>query len=178
MKRCMTLIIILVGISLTTICYASPLKVEISLNEHFERSKFNINPANLDISTRIINVSDVDQRISVWNCSYGYSWVASSPAIVSGLEGCLSNYDTEIILKPGEEYKRHLQIAVSSKAKTGPLTFQMGFNLKNDWIGTRCGIEPSEEVVTDVIWSNPITVNINYAMLVLPKKCWPAKVNN
>lgn len=150
---------------LTTFCYASPLKIEISLDEHSSSKKLDINPASLTIATKITNISNDDQKIPVWICSYGWSWVASSPAIISGLEGCLKNYDEVITLKPGEEYKRDLQIAVSSKAKVGPLNFQMGFNLKNDWIGTRIGIGANKEMLADVIWSNPVTINVNYAML-------------
>jgi len=140
---------------LTTFCYASPLKIEISLKD----------PVSLILATRITNISDNDQKIPVWLCSYGSSWVASSPAIITGLESCTKNFVTEVVLKPRESYSRDLLIAVSSKAKAGSLTFQMGFNLKNDWFGTRIGIGINKEMLKDVIWSNPITIEVSNDML-------------
>ena len=165
MNKSIILLSIFVWSFLTTFCYASPLKIEISLNEHSPLNQFGKDFKRLAIATKITNISDKDQKITVWLCSYGSSWVASSPAIVTGLESCEKNNPTDVILKPKESYSRDLLIAVSSKAKAGSLSFQMGFNLKNDRFGGRIGIESNKEMLTDVIWSNPITIEITHAMM-------------
>lgn len=165
MNKSIILLSIFAGSVLTTICYASSLKIEISLNEHSPLKQFDKDPTSLAIATKITNISDNEQKIPVWLCSYGSSWVASSPAIVTGLESCTKNFPTDVVLKPKESYSRDLMVAVSSKAKAGSLTFHMGFNLKNDWFGTRIGIGSNKETLTDVIWSNPITIEITNTML-------------
>ncbi len=165
MNKFVIVLSVIAWAALTTFSYASALKIEISLNEHSELKKFDKNPASLIIATKITNISSYNEKISVWLCSYGSSWVASSPAIITGLESCTKNFETEVILKPGESYKRDLYIALSSKAKIGSLTFQMGFNFKNDWFGTRIGIDSNKEMLKDVIWSNPIIIEINNAVL-------------
>lgn len=165
MNKRTILLSIFVWSVLTSLCFAAPLKVEISLSEHSALKQFEKNPASLTLATKITNISDNDQKIPVWLCSYGSSWVASSPAIITGLESCTKNFVTEVVLKPAESYSRDLAIRVSSKAKAGPLSFQMGFNLKNDWAGTRIGIGINKEMLTDVIWSNPITIEVSGDML-------------
>ncbi len=71
-----------------------------------------------------------------------------------------------ILLKPGEFDSGELDMAVSSKAKAGSLTFQMGFNLKGD---EQDQIDIKSK---DILWSNPITIEVNNAML---KNAWPAQ---
>jgi hypothetical protein len=140
--------------------YASPpLKVEISSPNLVGLT------STFTIATKIKNVSDQDQTIPIWECSYGWSWVASVPAIVTGRESCLRNVPGTITLKPGESHDRDLEVVLSKEAKMGSLTFKMGFNTKNDWIGTRRGLRPAEESLQDMIWSNPITIYVNPLML-------------
>ena len=165
MNKPITLLSIFIWSALITFCYASPLKIEISLNEHSPQIQFYKDSSFLALSTKIINISHNYQKISFWQCTYGASWVASSSAIVSGLESCTQNFPADHVLKPKESYSSDLIIAVSSKAKAGPMTFQMGFNLKNDWFGSRIGIESNKEMLKDVIWSNPITIEITNDMI-------------
>jgi len=166
-KKSTTFLSIFACLVLTTFCYASPLKVEISLNEHsslkwyYNNGQYQ-NPAILVLATKITNISDQDQKIPVWDCSYGKFWVASSPAIITGIESCRKNSVGVVVLKPTESYSRDLLILVSSKAQAGSLTFKMGYNL---WSGTHFDYYKNKSVLKEVIWSNPITIEVNNDML-------------
>ena len=54
-----------------------------------------------------------------------------------------------------------MTITLSSKAKPGPLTFQMGFNTYGDWVGTRRGVDSKEkEMLKGIVWSNALTISV------------------
>lgn len=164
MNKTNILLSIFAWLLLTTFCYASPLKVEISLNEHssLRQVKPYQNPAILVLATKIINISDQDQKIPVWGCSYGQFWVASSPLIITYIEKCRSNSVGVVLLKPKESYSRDLLILVSSKAQPGPLTFKMGYKL---WAGTGTDFFLGKAVLKETIWSKPITIEVGNDML-------------
>jgi hypothetical protein len=154
MKKIAIFLSICIWSILTTSCYASPLKVEISLKCEPYHGAF-------IIATKITNISDTAQKISTYTGAYGWSWVGGSPAIVTGIESCTNNGLGDIVLKPGESYSRDLDVTLSSKAKPGPLTFQMGFNPYGDWVGTRRGVDPKEkEMLKGIIWSNVLTISV------------------
>jgi hypothetical protein len=145
----------LIWLSFLTAAFAYPLDIEISVSKK----------SPLTISTTLKNISREDQKVSVWFCSYGWSWVASGPEIIVGAESCRKNPLENIHLKPGQEYKRDLAISFSSSAKAGPLYLRMGFSPAGKWTGPRIGLDSKRYELDGIIWSHPITVNITPDMV-------------
>ncbi len=118
-------------------------------------------PNTFTILTKIKNDTDLVQEFEEMTCSKQSSWTTTRREVLTGLdEGCLSNYPTTVTLLPHDEVERDVFVEVTSEAKVGPLTFQLGFNPKAEWGGPRCGIVPKEKLSGKVIWSNDITVDI------------------
>ncbi|MCA9399448.1 MAG: hypothetical protein KC618_06840, partial [Candidatus Omnitrophica bacterium] len=108
----------------------SSLKVEISQKGSIEENEF-FNGLFV-VSTQITNIGKEDQTINEWSCSYGLSWAANIPEILTGLEMCARNVPGNITLKPNETYTRDLSISVNADADQKLLTFSLGFNPTED----------------------------------------------
>jgi hypothetical protein len=168
MNKSVFLLSVFAWLAITTFCYASPLEIEISLNESVSSERYEYLNADFFVATKITNSSNHDQEFWVWNCAYGWTWEVSTPAIITGIEKCRKNGLTKIILKPTEFYSKDLALRVDSNARQGPLTFQLGFRLiKVDRINRQKGIlsKPFESKIMDVIWSNPLTLEVTKNMI-------------
>ena len=160
LKKSKLLQIMTIGVLCVPLSHAESLRVEAVLKSSNKKdSPF------FRVETKIRNVSNRQQTIITWTCSHGFSWIATRPEIITGTEPCLSNFTGNTILNPQQEYVRDINIAVTGKFKPGSITFQLGFNPKGDWIGSRMGIIPKVELPNFIIWSNDITINITEDML-------------
>jgi hypothetical protein len=152
---------------------AGPLRIEAAVKDTPD-SRFPV----FTIQTKIENVSETPRTITIWTCSYGWSWVASRREMVTGGNACSQNVAKTIELKPREEFVQDTQIAVEAELKPGALAFQLGFTPKADWIGARIGSIPKAKLPSSVIWSNDMTVVITPEMvpnLVPPSKALTEK---
>jgi hypothetical protein len=125
-----------------------PLRVTISATQStVEKNK------DFPVSTAIRNVSEDEQSLPIWSCSFPDQWTADNPVVrIQGAQ-CMKNDVIRFELKPGQAYERELSIHVGLAAgyhTPAVVTFRLQF-------------EPaSYQNMTFVspVWSNALTVNV------------------
>lgn len=102
------------------------------------------------VTTKIINTSDVEQKIVVWSCNYDLSWVGSMGVVIES-DVCEQNIPQDIVLKPKEDYVRDLKLKVSDNVFEGPVVFKLGFDPK-------AASTLVSKISDEVIWSEPAMI--------------------
>ena len=116
------------------------------------------NGAEISVLTRIINISQSEQKFEVWSCSYSESWVTDSPHLSLVAVSCKENAITKIVLKPGRVYENKLSIRVAVPAEeilVEDVTFKLGFK-PIVWSTD----SQKKENETSIIWSYPVTIKV------------------
>jgi hypothetical protein len=102
------------------------------------------------VTTKIINMSDIEQKIKVWSCNYDLSWAGSMGVVIES-DVCEKNIPQDIVLKPKEDYVRDLQLKVSENVFDGPVVFKLGFDPK-------AASSLASKVSDNIIWSEPAMI--------------------
>ncbi|MCB9757330.1 MAG: hypothetical protein H6753_02760 [Candidatus Omnitrophica bacterium] len=102
------------------------------------------------VTTKIINISDMEQKIKVWSCNYDLSWAGSMGVVIES-DVCEKNIPQDIVLKPKEDYVRDLQLKVSENVFEGPVVFKLGFDPK-------AASSLASKVSDKIIWSEPAMI--------------------
>ena len=133
---------------------APALAIEISIDQNSLRTELYKKYGTFLVDTKVKNIGDTNQEIMVW-MRYGWSWTSDSSDIsVDALES-KKNYRTPIILRPGQEYSRAIELR-NNHQWTGSVAFRMGFVPRaEDIISTSIGKEKRK----DIIWSNPVVLD-------------------
>lgn len=81
------------------------------------------------VTTSIMNVTQKEQRLCFWTCSYDENWSLEDPFKKFQFYGadCEKNIVSCITLKPLETFEKELYLQVSDSAKTGKATFKLAF---------------------------------------------------
>lgn len=82
--------------------------------------------ANRLFDVSILNISQEPQQFDYWSCSYGMNWDVSDARVSVGPGICESNYPTRIVLKPGESFKRKMQLTLDQPLGT-EIELQLSF---------------------------------------------------
>jgi hypothetical protein len=161
MKKKIIYLALFILFILATNSYAAPLKLEISVNQDsLKEDSLRRNLGVFEVFYKIKNISDKKQEMTMWTGCSGWSWTSNRPEILPGTHSCRKNDTHTITLKPNEEYKGTLGIAFSTKLKTGPLTFRLGF-----YPHAGVGEIKTEADIKGIIWSNDVTITIEPRML-------------
>jgi len=81
------------------------------------------------VTTSIMNVTQKEQRLCFWTCSYDENWSLedSSKKIQFYGVNCEKNIVSCMTLKPLEKFEKELYLQVSDSAKKGKTTFKLAF---------------------------------------------------
>jgi len=81
------------------------------------------------VVTSIMNVTQKEQRLCSWSCSYDENWRledSSKKFHIYGVD-CEKNVVSCIALRPLERFERELYLQVDPTAKKGEASFRLGF---------------------------------------------------
>ncbi len=150
-------------ISFPVFCQDDPLKVEILIPKDIMTDSFKQDHGIFLVTTKIKNISAIEQKIHYWTCGFMDSWVSDHADIIIQGNPCNSNLVAEKILKPNEEFIRGgLPVAVSPNARVGKISFRLGFDPA---IPIGPSFEQMHVVNERVIWSNEVSLNVTAKML-------------
>jgi len=81
------------------------------------------------VITSIMNVTQEEQKLCFWTCSYDENWQLEDPSKKIQFYGsiCEKNIVSCVTLKPLEKFEKELYLQVSDNAKEGKATFKLGF---------------------------------------------------
>lgn len=81
------------------------------------------------VTTSIMNVTQKEQRLCFWTCSYDENWLLDDSLKNFQFYGvnCDKNIVSCITLKPLEKFEKELELQVSDSAKRGKAAFKLGF---------------------------------------------------
>ncbi|MDD4183447.1 MAG: hypothetical protein PHT53_06475 [Candidatus Omnitrophica bacterium] len=81
------------------------------------------------VTTSIMNVTQKEQRLCFWTCSYDENWSLQAPLNKIQFYGanCEKNIVSCVTLKPFDRFEKELYLQVSDSAKRGKATFKLGF---------------------------------------------------
>jgi len=81
------------------------------------------------VTTSIMNVTQKEQRLCFWTCSYDENWLLEDPLKKIQFYGvnCEKNIVSCVSLKPFDRFEKELYLQVSDSAKKGKATFKLGF---------------------------------------------------
>ena len=160
-KKIIYLALFILFISVTN-SYSASLKVEISVNQDSLKLGTLVDSVvrQFEVFYKIKNITDKKQAITMWTGCSGWSWTSNRPEIGPGAHSCLTNVPYTITLKPNEEHKGTLGVTFSTKLKTGPLTFRLGF-----YPHAGVGDIKTEADIKEAVWSNDVTITIEPWML-------------
>ncbi len=117
-----------------------------------EQMVINKNDDHFTVTTKIINMSDMEQKIKVWSCNYDLSWAGSMGVVIES-DVCEKNIPQDIVLKPKQDYVRDLQLKVSENVFDGPVVFKLGFDPK-------AASSLASKVSDKIIWSEPAMIRM------------------
>ena len=151
-------LIILIGLVGFFLCGSSAifaqtpeLKVDVVVKGG-EQKVVNKDDGHFTVTTKIINLSDVEQKIKVWSCNYDLSWGGSMGVVIES-DVCEKNIPQDIVLKPKEDYVRDLQLRVAQNVFEGPVVFKLGFDPK-------AAGSLASQVSDNIIWSEPAMIQM------------------
>ncbi len=149
---CKVLMIVLL-FSCTSYAQESALRVEIKSEQRSVKTG-----ESFEVTTQIVNISQKDQHLQIWACSYSDNWVTDNPYVHLNGEPCNKNFIGNVVLKRGEVYENRLSLNITVSAEeilVEEVTFKLGFKLFDK--------TAKDEVISDVsavIWSNPMSMKI------------------
>lgn len=80
------------------------------------------------VTTSIMNVTQKEQRLCFWSCSYDQNWTLYD--ILNKVQfygvNCDKNVVSCVTLKPMEKFEKELYLQVSESAKKGKTSFKLG----------------------------------------------------
>ena len=90
-------------------CYAeeSALRVEIKSGQKSVKTG-----ESFEVTTKIVNISQKDQHLQIWSCSYSDNWATDNPFVHLNGESCDKNFVGNVLLKRGEVYKNRLSLRI------------------------------------------------------------------
>ncbi|MCB9758000.1 MAG: hypothetical protein H6753_06235 [Candidatus Omnitrophica bacterium] len=149
--------------SLKAYCQEPPLKVEIAIAKNIFTEYFQQSGGRFLVSTKIKNISQKDQIIHYWGCSYEDSWISNHSQIVIEGRSCRRNVVLEKTLMPDEEFIRNdLKMAILPNANQEEILLQLGYD-------PAIPLHPTDEQMQidkdRVIWSNTVKINVTAQML-------------
>ncbi|MFA5008632.1 MAG: hypothetical protein WC546_05370 [Candidatus Omnitrophota bacterium] len=108
--------------------------------------------------TSFMNVTQKEQKICSWTCSYDQNWLLEDSLNNFHLYGvnCEKNIVSCVTLKPFEKFEKELYLQVSDDAKKGKANFKLGFT---PCVSREECFETGKES-QQVFWSQETTVNI------------------
>jgi hypothetical protein len=110
------------------------------------------------VMTKIENISNEEQTLHVWSCSYEDNWRSDNSLVQVTPTPCLKNYIGDEKLKPGQVYERELSVSVNSASPNAGdiISFRLGFT-----DGSYYHFDKDDHRSPRPVWSNPIVVKIS-----------------
>jgi hypothetical protein len=123
-----------------------PSKTQVRVGEKFE------------LELRVENISQENQAVAAWTCSWEFGWQCSDKRIFSASPmSCNSNFPHSVIISSGEAYTNTFLAIVKDAAALGKISFRMGFGSFKDFLNSKDQVRAE---YYQPIWSEPVTIEV------------------